>query len=40
MSIVTEERDGALLYNFIPGDTKRLNRQREGVLLHPKQEGL
>ena len=38
LSVVTETKDGSLLWNFITGDSKRLNRQREGVLLHPKQE--
>ena len=36
MSVVTEARDGSLLWNFIPGNAKRLNRLREGVLLWPR----
>ena len=38
MSVVTEARDGSLLWNFIPGRAKDFNRQREGVLLYPRQE--
>ena len=36
MSIVTEEKDGSLLYNFIPGQAGSLNRQRRGSLLPPR----
>ena len=36
MTVVTESKDGALLYNFIPGAARSLNRQRTGVLLHPR----
>ena len=36
LSIVTETPDGALLYNFIPGPHRSIDRQRLGVLLYPK----
>ena len=39
VTVVTEAKDGSLLYNFIPSRAKTLNRQREGVLLHPTNEG-
>lgn len=36
MTVVTESKDGSLLYNFVPGAARSLNRQRTGVLLHPR----
>ena len=35
LSIVTEAKDGSMLYNFIPGRAGSLNRQRSGSLLYP-----
>lgn len=34
LTVVTEAKDGSLLYNFIPGAAKGLNRLREGVMLY------
>ena len=34
LTVVTEARDGSLLYNFIPTAAK-INRVREGVMLYP-----
>ena len=39
VTVVTESKDGSLLYNFVPSRAKTLNRQREGVLLYPTNEG-